>query len=301
MSSIASKVMRDRQSRNGTEFSSEVVKVTPEMAALWLERNGGNRSVSAARVEFYAKQMRAGEWKLTHQGIAFDRSGDLVDGQHRLWAVIESGVAVKMLVSHGLSRDDMIAIDGGRPRSAKDAFQLLGDDCSTRSIATARLMLAAYVHTRRPSGRFDVAYMVGNERLRRFHSAVQEAIQFSSLRAGSDKGLRHSCVSAAIACAWFTENRDLLSDFRDQFESGVIKVEADIAATRLRNFMLSSKKTRGGREARADVFVRACTAIRAYVNRNPISKLYAAEDAIFHIPDIAGVDVEDKEELPHGR
>jgi len=34
----------------------------------------------------FAEAMRRGEWMVTHQGIAFDTQGVLVDGQHRLAA-----------------------------------------------------------------------------------------------------------------------------------------------------------------------------------------------------------------------
>lgn len=280
---------------NGHSVYSEVVQITPEMAAAWLERNTRNRRVVIARVKFYAAQMKAGEWKFTHQGIAFDELGDLVDGQHRLWAVIESGVSVKMMVTRGMKRENMIAIDGGRPRSTRDAMILLGHECSARSIATARLMLGAYAYGRMPGSRFDCAYMVSNEKLMFFHDAIKEALDFATPVTTSDKGLSHACVAAAIGCAWFSQNREVLSEFKEQFASGVIKSDADIAAVRLRTFMLTSTRTRGGREARADLFVRACTAIRAYLSRKPITKLYAVYDAIFSIPDVEGFSLTNEE------
>lgn len=78
---------------------SEVIAVTPELAAEWLGRNAPeNRSISKRRVRAWVGEMRAGRWELTHQGIAFSAAGVLVDGQHRLTAVVESGVTVNMLV-----------------------------------------------------------------------------------------------------------------------------------------------------------------------------------------------------------
>jgi hypothetical protein len=71
-------------SRNGTKTFSEIVVVTPELASKWLARNKKNRRVYQGRVALYASQMASGEWHLTHQGIAFDELGNLVDGQHRL-------------------------------------------------------------------------------------------------------------------------------------------------------------------------------------------------------------------------
>ena len=274
-------------SRNGTKTFSEIVVVTPELASKWLARNKKNRRVYQGRVALYASQMASGEWHLTHQGIAFDELGNLVDGQHRLLAVIESGVPIRFWVFNGVSRDAMIAIDMGKTRSAVDAFTFLGDDVNNRSVAVARILLGAYVFQRRKTERIDISYQVGLDRLRVFHSAMKEAIDFSALNT-SEKGLRHACTSAAIASAWFTQNKELLSEFKDQFASGVVTSQADVAVVKLRNFMTASGKTRGGRDARADLFLRSSTALRAYVDRRPIAKLYASPDSVFPIPDVDG-------------
>ena len=275
-------------SRNGAAISAEVVLTTPEMAAKWLERNPANRRIVQSRVSFYASQMQSGSWKLTHQGIAFDELGNLVDGQHRLHAVIASGTPVRFWVFRGVAREAMIAIDVGKTRTADDAFVLLGDEATKYSVAVARLLLGAYVFQRGGSAKVDIAYKASIDNLRVFHNSMREAIAFSVIPSG-EKGLRHACVSAAIAAAWFTQNTELLCQFKDQFSSGVVTCEADIAAIKLRTFMLTSKSTRGGREARADLFVRSCTALRAYVERRPISKLYSTPEALFNIPDVHGI------------
>jgi hypothetical protein len=81
------------------------VTVTPELAKKYLEMNTINRPILPSRVSSYSSQMKAGDWDLTHQGIAFGRNGSLLDGQNRLMAVIESGKSVKMLVTTGLPYD----------------------------------------------------------------------------------------------------------------------------------------------------------------------------------------------------
>jgi hypothetical protein len=276
-----------RASRNGLSTSAEIVFVTPELAAKWLDRNPNNRRVSKSRVSFYASQMQSGSWKLTHQGIAFDELGNLVDGQHRLHAVIQSGVSTRFWVFSGVSREAMISIDVGKSRTADDAFNLLGDEATRHSIAISRILLGSYVFQRGATETLDIAYTIGLDKLRVFHDAMRKAIEFSTLIA-SEKGLRHACVSGAIASAWFTQNTELLSQFKEHFLSGVVTSEADVAAIKLRTFMMTSKMTRGGREARADLFLRACTALRAYLERRPIAKLYATTESVFEIPDVAG-------------
>ena len=56
--------------------------ITPQLAETYLTANVGNRPVLRRVVARYAREMAAGNWLLTHQGIAFDSQGKLVDGQH---------------------------------------------------------------------------------------------------------------------------------------------------------------------------------------------------------------------------
>lgn len=80
-------------------MKTEVVLVTPEMAAEWLEKNSSNRPMRKHVIEHYARQMRDGVWVLTHQGVCVDRLGNLIDGQHRLSAIVLAGVAVLVMVT----------------------------------------------------------------------------------------------------------------------------------------------------------------------------------------------------------
>ncbi len=75
-----------------------IVDVTPELAASWLDGTEVDRPVQERHVEQLATEMTAGRWQLTHRGIAFDINKKLIDGRHRLLAVIRSGKTVPMLV-----------------------------------------------------------------------------------------------------------------------------------------------------------------------------------------------------------
>lgn len=100
--------------------------VTPDMAKEWLKRNANNRPLKMNRIDAYVRDMKAGKWLLTHQGIAFDDAGNILDGQHRLTAVALSGVPCMMTVCTNMPREYMIAVDNGTPRSASDAFTISG-------------------------------------------------------------------------------------------------------------------------------------------------------------------------------
>jgi hypothetical protein len=70
--------------------------------------------------------MLNGNWVLTHQGIAISKSGKLIDGQHRLAAVVKANVPVEMMVFSGLDDESIFAIDQSRPRSKFDAIKIGG-------------------------------------------------------------------------------------------------------------------------------------------------------------------------------
>ncbi len=115
-------------------MKTKIETVTPELADLWLTKhNNINRNLSQSTVDSYALDMKNGRWALTHQGIAFDTDGNLQDGQHRLWAIVLSGVTLQMNVARGVPVEDstsgtnlktMDAIDRNRVRTTGQQMSL---------------------------------------------------------------------------------------------------------------------------------------------------------------------------------
>lgn len=110
--------------------------VTPEMAARWLEGKCKNRNINNKQVEKFAKDMIAGAWHLNGETIVFSEDETLMDGQHRLWAVVESGCTVKLCIVKGAKEDSMDTFDMGRARTFSDALQINGK-VDTRYLAGA--------------------------------------------------------------------------------------------------------------------------------------------------------------------
>lgn len=120
--------------------------ITPEAAREYLNASFNNRPLSRAKVERYMAEMKAGRWRETHQGIAFEQHGFLIDGQHRLTAIVESGVAARMPVFRELDCEIFDAIDvPGQSRNASDLYVILGglrERVSPRHfVAVARQMI----------------------------------------------------------------------------------------------------------------------------------------------------------------
>lgn len=116
----------------------EEVTITPVLAELWLQKNSHNRPISAGTVNIYARDMMAGNWQANGETIKFSTSGTLLDGQHRLTAIIESGVAIRTYVVFGLPDETFRTIDTGRRRQMGDVLAIEGEP--------NRFQLAAALH-----------------------------------------------------------------------------------------------------------------------------------------------------------
>lgn len=99
--------------------------ITPPIARNWLSHNTANRNLRRTVVDGYKSLFDRGEYKITHQGIAFSQDGTLVDGQHRLTAISEmpDEFKVTMLVTRELENDAFMAIDLGLKRTAADVLR----------------------------------------------------------------------------------------------------------------------------------------------------------------------------------
>jgi hypothetical protein len=74
-------------------------------AALYMSNNARHRPIKEKKVAEYMAEMRDGKWRLNGKTICFDWNGRLLNGQHRLSAVIRSGVSLTTVVVRGLDPD----------------------------------------------------------------------------------------------------------------------------------------------------------------------------------------------------
>jgi hypothetical protein len=109
-------------------MKTEIIKITPQMAKKWIENaNHYNprKIINWNKVRTYSQAMKDGLWTLTHQGIAFDKRGNVVDGQHRLHGIIEANIPVWMMVTTGVDISAVPDMDQGLKR---DTATLLNID-----------------------------------------------------------------------------------------------------------------------------------------------------------------------------
>lgn len=103
---------------------AQVETITPETAREYLKFNTVNRPFNKITVDYYADQMKKGQWLLNGEAICFADGGVLINGQHRLNAVIKAGVPIQTLVVRGVSQQSFITFDNGRSRTMADVLSL---------------------------------------------------------------------------------------------------------------------------------------------------------------------------------
>jgi hypothetical protein len=109
-----------------TKMKIEVKTITPAMAEKYLAANQANRRVRPGVVAQYARDMKAGAWKLNGEAIRFNGAG-LMDGQHRCLACVEADTAFRSVVISGLESDAKVTLDTGAKRTFTDVLRWRGE------------------------------------------------------------------------------------------------------------------------------------------------------------------------------
>ena len=107
-------------------MQAKVEIVTVAQAKELLERNTLNRAISRATVERYAADMKSGRWNNNGQGIVISATGNLLDGQHRMHAIVQAQMPISMLVVRGADPATFITMDTGKPRNLADVLSIEG-------------------------------------------------------------------------------------------------------------------------------------------------------------------------------
>lgn len=156
-----------------------IVEVTPDLAKEILARNPHNRPVDKSQVARMASEIQSGNWQVTHQGIALDgllNAGLLIDGQHRLHAIVKAEIATPLLVFENVPSKTFSVLDTGKRRSGGDVLALSGEKDSTLLASTIR-----HVHLFRalPSGSWvGTGSRISNDRvLQIFFSQREEFVE----------------------------------------------------------------------------------------------------------------------------
>ncbi len=184
---------------------TEWIHVSPELAKEFLTRNVQNRRIDWDEINGRARDMAGANWLTTHQGIAFNDRGELIDGQQRLHALIVAGVTVLMMVTFGLPSKvegkeltTMDCVDRGRTRSIADQLKIQHGIKKGGMIASITSSIARLCWDQRTK-RLSVANTL------EIYRAFEHPMTFVIMHRSNLPGLRQAGLLAAFAFAGATE------------------------------------------------------------------------------------------------
>jgi len=209
------------------------VNVTPQIAREWLKRNRVNRRLSKPLVSRFQREMRANQWIENGETIKFNLDGDLIDGQHRLYAVIAANMPVKLMVAENLSCSEktIFTIDNGRPRSATDSIHIAGLKYSSHLAALVRFRINLATTKTGPIGNLEILNEIKRDEERYIKAAAASA---------AAKPICFGPPYGAFFYQAMKRNPAILYIFHDRFCKGT-NMESDDPILVLRNHFLALK------------------------------------------------------------
>ncbi len=236
----------------------EIVTVTPRLALQWLQ--GHTRNLRDSVWQRYARDMQAGLWDLNGESIKRTSDGLTIDGQHRLRAILESGVSVPMVVVFDLEAGTQETIDRGLPRGLADALRLRGEvEVNNLAAAVSQvIVLQSDTPTDHrsawPSVRQALEWLDANPGIR------------DGVTIGSRLRTATRTVGSTAAAMWFLFNEvdeDDATAFFDRLIAGT-GLEEDSPILRLREFMFREQTAlrKVGRQRLQAYYVKAWNAYR---------------------------------------
>lgn len=261
--------------------------IDAQKAKQYLAHNTCNRPIIKTNVATFVRLIRSASFYLAPHGISFSDTQPpcLIDGQHRLLAVIEANIACQFRVHRNVPHESRIAIDiGGRKRTPRDLNAIMGNAAWHQSFAAiARVAkwgvsLSGLVG---PDGKAPAPEEVVNA-VSEFYPALDFCIsKFGTMH---KRGICQASVLGAIAraktLAQEHENA-LLERFCDILTGAPIADVSERAAATLREWLLQRNPNIIGSQARRAMYLRTQRAILAFYSGEELRALVTPKDDLF--------------------
>ncbi len=232
---------KKKKDRRSKLYYADVEVITPQIATEILESSEDfiNRPVSPIHVRRLTNQIDQDNWKENGTTICFDQNGKCVQGQHRLWAIVESGKAIKTLVAYGVKPDAFATMDTlQKPRTGGDIVAIHGTLRYRTTISSAltwvlRYDLGMIPEYRAHQNRIEVPDI---EEAFKSNPDIGRAVE----RCGKLRGLVNTGMMTAFYYILSDKNRELAERLVDTLEdpSGVAMHDAFF---KLRRFFLGGR------------------------------------------------------------
>lgn len=259
--------------------------ITPEYAAWLLETyNTHNRNFVSSLSMRYARDMVVGRWKLTHQGIALSPDPVIIiDGQHRLYGIVEAGVPIVMRVFVNVPLETQSFIDDGGPRTLQHTMKLAGHEVSNRHLATATVMVNA------PNSQRAFWEWTKNERME-FMLRQRDPVDFAVSKAFTNpvKGITVASIQGTVARAWGHNLHQLnrLLQFSKILSTGLTQGDPyGDTVLAMRKFFIENATSLRGSVGQMEGYRKAQRMLKAYLDGELLTKCIKSDKDLFPLLD----------------
>jgi len=252
---------------------SRTETITPEIAEEYLQRNiENNRKIKPKAIANYARDIKTGKWQLSHQGIAFNQSGNLIDGQNRLRAIIKAGIPTEIYVTYDVP-DETTIQDRGVPRSTSDVLRMSG----MQSAASTTNGVAAVNFLFSNAGRVNISDDCRQSFIKENEELLSKAVNICARGSQNSNVCKKACNIAAAFCALYCGiEEDGLIRFFEVANTGFLNDQKETAAIVFRNNMLFDY-TGTTFLNRRNAFNMALNAIRDFASGTTRTKKYRTD------------------------
>ena len=122
-----------------------LVEITPKIAEVWLKTKNTNRSMHLSQLNKLKRALSQDRWEINGETIIFDEWGRLIEGQHRLQAVLDTQKTIWSLVVSGIDKERFKTMGQGSKRTAGDILSIRGQK-NARNLAAALRWIWRYEH-----------------------------------------------------------------------------------------------------------------------------------------------------------
>lgn len=242
-----------------------LMSVTPSRAAILAKHNRNYRKAKATTIRKYADDMRRGDWTVNYADtLLVYRCGGKVyvhNGQHRLAAVLESGVTIQVMIVVTDNETYAGNIDQNPPRAPKEVF--LGD----LGIDDGRAPSLARILVVQQGGHRAETSMAKKKRA---YLQYADGIKFVMSNTPGKKGVTTPVMAAAVRAYYNVTDMDRLAEFLVQMADATHTGPQDDAARILRNTIMMRKMSED------EVARKAEAALFKFMSRTPCSSVITA-------------------------
>lgn len=203
-----------------SQIKTEILTITPSEAQRMLEGNTNNRKLSKHRVAELAAAIKAGSWVMNGESIKFNGK-HLLDGQHRLHAVVEAGKPIKTLVVRGLDSRIFTTLDQQKKRSAIDVLHISGEE-HTKILASAITLVMDI----RAGGQWMRGKSRGTNQafidFMKKEPEIRESVSFVSHKQGMLTKLGGFAIPTALHYLFSLADKSKADEFMEDLHSGIV-------------------------------------------------------------------------------